>query len=155
MEPPKNPDSSPAALIERGRNVSRETCINCHVPPSYTSGKLTLAQAYTPSSESSKPSGHRDLSVGTEPGLATKTRKANGFYKIPSLRGVWYRPLLLHDGSVASLEEMFDPDRLKPDHVPGGWIGPGVSKRTIPGHPFGLGLNSEDKSALLAFLRSL
>ena len=86
MEPPKNPDSSPAALIERGRNVSRETCINCHVPPSYTSGKLTLAQAYTPSSESSKPSGHRDLSVGTEPGLATKTRKGTGF--IRSLRTV-------------------------------------------------------------------
>jgi hypothetical protein len=84
-----------------------------------------------------------------------KTRKGTGFYKNPSLRGVWYRPLLLHDGSVASLEEMFDPDRLKPDHVPGGWTGLGVTKRAIPGHPFGLGLNTEDKAALLAFLRSL
>jgi hypothetical protein len=30
-----------------------------------------------------------------------------------------------------------------------------VTKRPIPGHPFGLGLNAEDKAALLAFLRSL
>jgi hypothetical protein len=61
----------------------------------------------------------------------------------------------LHDGSVASLEEMFDPDRLKPDHVPGGWKGRGVTKRAIPGHPFGLTLNADDKAALLAFLRNL
>ena len=84
-----------------------------------------------------------------------KTRKGTGFYKIPSLRGVWYRPVLLHDGSVASLEEMFDPERLKLDHAPGGWKGPGVTKRAIPGHPFGLNLTSADKSALIAFLRRL
>ena len=96
-----------------------------------------------------------NISVGTDPGLAMKTRKGTGFYKIPSLRGVWYRPALLHDGSVANLEEMFDPDRLKPDHEPGGWKGPGVTKRAIPGHPFGLALTAEDKAALLAFLRSL
>jgi hypothetical protein len=84
-----------------------------------------------------------------------KTRKGTGFYKIPSLRGVWYRPVLLHDGSVASLEEMFDPDRLNQDHVPGGWKGPGITKRAIPGHPFGLNLSPDDKSALIAFLRRL
>ena len=93
--------------------------------------------------------------VTTDPGLAMKTRKGTGFYKVPSLRGVWYRPRLLHDGSVASLEEMFDPARLNPTHVPGGWKGPGVTQRAIPGHAFGLSLNAEDKSALLAFLRSL
>jgi hypothetical protein len=62
---------------------------------------------------------------------------------------------LLHDGSVASLEEMFDPVRLRPDHEPGGWKGPAVMKRAIPGHPFGPGLKAEDKQALLEFLRSL
>jgi hypothetical protein len=29
--------------------------------------------------------------------------------------GVWYRGRFLHDGSLASLEEMFDPGRLKPN----------------------------------------
>jgi hypothetical protein len=125
------------------------------VPPNYSSGKLTLAQGYTLPADHPNQTDIMNVSVGTDPGLATKTRKGTGFYKIPSLRGIWYRPLLLHDGSVAGLEEMFDPDRLKPDHVPGGWKGPGMAKRAIPGHPFGLGLNAMDRVALLAFLRSL
>ena len=104
LEPPKNPDSAPAALIERGRELfARETCINCHAPSKYTSGKLTLAQGYTLPSHHPNEADIVNRSVGTDPGLAMKTRKGTGFYKIPSLRGVWYRPLLLHDGSVASL----------------------------------------------------
>jgi hypothetical protein len=95
------------------------------------------------------------VSVDTDPGLALRTRKGTGFYKIPSLRGVWYRPRLLHDGSFATLEEMFDPARLRPDFVPGGWSPPGVSTRAVPGHVFGLNLSPTDKEMLLAFLRSL
>ena len=156
LEPPTNPDVAPATVISRGREVfRREPCVECHVPPNYTSGKLTLAQGFMPPANHPNKADILNVSVGTDPGLALKTRKGTGFYKIPSLRGVWYRPLLLHDGSVASLEEMFDPARLKPDHVPGGWKGPGVTNRAIPGHPFGLSLNAEDKAALLAFLRSL
>jgi hypothetical protein len=156
LEPPRNPDLAPAATIERGREIfARETCTSCHTPGNYTNGKLTLAQGYIPPADHPLKADIMKRSVGTDPGLATKTRKGTGLYKIPSLRGLWYRPLLLHDGSVASLEEMFDPARLRPDHEPGGWKGPGVTKRAIPGHPFGLSLNVEDKTALLAFLRSL
>jgi mono/diheme cytochrome c family protein len=156
LNPPANPDHAAAEVIRKGRGVFvRQTCVRCHVPPNYTSGKLTRAEGFTPPSDHPNGADILNVSVGTDPGLAMQTRKGTGLYKIPSLRGVWYRPALLHDGSVASLEEMFDPDRLKPDHVPGGWKGPGVTKRAIPGHPFGLGLNADDKQALLAFLRSL
>jgi hypothetical protein len=156
LDPPRNPERPAANLVERGRAVFvRETCINCHATPNYTSGKLTLAGDFDPARDHPNAADILRVSVGTDPGLAMKTRKGTGFYKIPSLRGVWYRPLLLHDGSVASLEEMFDPDRLKSDHVPGGWKGPGITTRAVPGHPFGLGLNSADKAALIAFLRSL
>ena len=156
LDAPRNPNPAPAAVIERGCQVfTRETCVNCHVPPNFTNAKLTLAEGYTPPADHPYHPDIVNVSVGTDPGLATKTRKGTGFYKIPSLRGVWYRPLLLHDGSVANLEEMFDPNRLRPDHEPGGWKGPGVTNRAIAGHPFGLGLNPEDKDALLAFLRSL
>ena len=93
--------------------------------------------------------------MGTDPGLALKTRKGTGFYKIPSLRGVWYRPRLLHDASVTSLEEMFDAARLSPDYEPKGWNPPNVTRRAVPGHTYGLSLNPQDRSALLAFLRSL
>jgi hypothetical protein len=156
LEPRRNPRSHDRALVERGREVfRRQTCVQCHAPPNYTTGKLTLAQGYAVQANHPNKADIMNVSVGTDPGLAMKTRKGTGFYKIPSLRGVWYRPLLLHDGSVASLEEMFDPARLKPDHVPGGWKGPAVTKRAISGHPFGLNINPEDKTALLAFLKSL
>ncbi len=156
LEPRKNPDVGPGELVTRGRGVfARENCAQCHAPPNYTSGKLTVAQGFTPAADHPNQSDILGICVGTDAGLAMKTRKGTGFYKIPPLLGVWDRPALLHDGSVASLEEMFDPDRLRPDHVPGGWKGAELGNRSIPGHPFGLGLNAEDKKALLAFLRSL
>jgi len=81
------------------------------------------------------------LSVGTNPGLALKTRKGTGYYKVPSLKGVWYRGHYLHDGSVGSLEEMFDPERLTDTHTPGGFIPVGETTHAIGGHEFGLRLN--------------
>ena len=48
---------------------------------------------------------------------------APGFYKVPSLRGVWYRGPFEHDGSCATLEDWFNfartndadlPTRLRP-----------------------------------------
>jgi hypothetical protein len=116
---------------------------------------LTLALGFQPPPDHPNKADILTISVSTDPGLAMKTRKGTGFYKVPSLRGLWYRPALLHDGSVASLEEMFDPSRQQPDHVPGGWKAPGVTGRAIQGHTFGLALGADDKKALLAFLRSL
>jgi len=74
---------------------------------------------------------------------------------IYSLKGIWYRGHYLHDGSVASLEEMFDPDRLKETHKPGGWNPPGTETRAIKGHEFGLRLSAEERAELIAFLRTL
>jgi hypothetical protein len=42
--------------------------------------------------------------------------------------------------NYASLEEMFNPDRLKETHVPGGFRPLGTDARAIPGHTFGLNL---------------
>ena len=156
LEPPKNPSPGAPDLIKRGEGVfNSQGCVNCHVPPAYTSGKLTLAQGWQPDANHPNREDVVLTSVGTDPGLALRTRKGTGFYKIPSLRGVWYRPLLLHDGAVASLEEMFDPARLDADYEPKGWNPPGTDKRAIPGHMFGLRLDAQEKAALLAFLRSL
>jgi hypothetical protein len=155
LQPPLNPNVFDDRAARGQKVFAREGCAGCHTPPLYTNNKLTLAQGYTPPADHPYRADILPISVGTDPGLAMKTRKGTGLYKVPSLRGVWYRGLYLHDGSVGSLEEMFDPDRLRSDHVPGGWKGPGVKQRDIPGHPFGLKLASGDKSALLAFLRTL
>ena len=74
---------------------------------------------------------------------------------MPSLKGVWYRGHYLHDGSAASLEEMFNPERLSSSYVPEGWLPPGEKTHAIKGHEFGLKLNAEEREELLAFLRTL
>ena len=156
LEPPKNPNPAAATVLARGEEIfRREGCASCHVPPNYTSGKLTRAQGWEPPANHPNRDDIATVSAGTDPGLALLTRKGTGLYKIPSLRGVWYRPRLLHDASVTSLDEMFDAARLSPDYEPQGWNPPGVTRRAVPGHTFGLSLNAEDRSALLAFLRSL
>jgi hypothetical protein len=68
---------------------------------------------------------------------------------------VWYRRLYNHDGSVSSLEDWFDPARLRDDYVPTGFKGYGITRRPVKGHQFGLKLNSDEKEALVSFLRSL
>jgi len=93
--------------------------------------------------------------VGTDPGLALATGKGTGYYKVPSLKGVWYRGRYLHDGSLASLEEMFDTDRLKDSHLPGGWRPVGTTTRAVRGHEFGLGLTPVEREQLIAFLKTL
>jgi len=74
-------------------------------------GKLTLAAGFTPSKEMSREYDILPVSVGTDASLAMKTRKGTGFYKVPSLRGVWYRGRYLHDGAVTTLGGDFNPER--------------------------------------------
>ena len=95
------------------------------------------------------------LSVGTEPNLALKTRRGTGYYKVPSLRGVWYRGMFGHSGWCATLEDWFDPQRLRDDYVPTGFKPYGMKTYAVKGHPFGLDLSSEDRNALIAFLKTL
>src|SRR5262249_46610672 len=69
------------------------------------------------------------VSVGTDPRLTLLTRRGTGYYKVPSLKGVWYRGPFEHNGSVASLEDWFDPRRLRGDYVPTGFRGARVAAR--------------------------
>ncbi|HEV8267445.1 MAG TPA: hypothetical protein VGR00_04395, partial [Thermoanaerobaculia bacterium] len=124
-------------------------------PPLYTSNKLTLAKGFEAPAVLPKGVDLARLTVGTDASLALKTRKGTGYYKVPSLRGLWYRGLLEHSGSVSSLEEWFDPTRRRDDHVPGGWKGPGISRRAVPGHPYGLDLTDSEKKVLIRFLKTL
>jgi hypothetical protein len=155
LQPPGNPNPYDAKAAIGKQIFVREGCGTCHTPPLYTNNKLTLAEGFTPPKDKPASLDVLPISVGTDPGLALKTRKGTGYYKIPSLKGVWYRGHYLHDGSVASLEEMFDPDRLKATHVPGGWSPPGVNARPIKGHEFGLALTIAEREQLIAFLNTL
>ena len=81
-----------------------------------------------------------------------RTRRGTGFYKVPSLRGVWYRNAFGHGGWADTLEEWLDPARLQDGYVPKGFhAGPGPVK----GHEFGLKLSADDRRDLIAFLKTL
>jgi len=155
LQPPRNPNPFDDKARAGQAIFGREGCPNCHTPPLYTNNKITLASGFQVPKDKPVTLDVLNTSVGTDPGLATKTRKGTGYYKVPSLKGLWYRGHYLHDGSAASLEEMFDPDRSKDEHVPGGWTPLDTKTRAIPGHPFGLTLRGEEREQLIAFLRSL
>jgi len=93
--------------------------------------------------------------VGTDPQLTMNTRRGTGYYKVPSLKGVWYRGPFEHNGSVATLEDWFDARRLGDDYIPTGFRGYGLKTRAVKGHAFGLALSAADKAALIAFLKTL
>ena len=155
MEPPANPNRNNPGIADGQKVFQREGCGGCHTPPLYTNNRLTLASGFTPPAAHFKFLDIMRVSVGTDPNLALKTRKGTGYYKVPSLKGVWYRGRYLHDGSLTTLEEMFDPARLRDNYAPTGFMPPGEKTRAVPGHVFGMKLNERDRTALLAFLRSL
>lgn len=156
LEPPVNPNR-PSVLTRRGEQVfAREGCGGCHTPPLYTNNKLTPAEGYDWAAR------NKDfaedivpISVGTDNTDALYTRRGTGFYKVPSLRGVWYRSPLEHNGSVDSLEEWFDPARLSEGFQSRVGHAYGKEHGAVAGHPFGLKLPAADKAALIAFLRTL
>ncbi|MBI3817314.1 MAG: hypothetical protein HY286_01380 [Planctomycetes bacterium] len=156
-----DPAPSPHPFDEnakRGKEIfESKGCHKCHAPPIYTNNKLVAVDGFEPPADDAATAGLNisERRVHTDAGLALQTRKGTGYYKIPSLRGLWYRGLYGHSGFVTSLEDWFDRRRLQNDYVPSGWRGPGVKSRAVPGHEFGLDLSAEDKKALISFLMTL
>jgi hypothetical protein len=164
LKPPSNPNlpntAEQRALVERGRTVffdSENRCATCHKKEyGYTNNKLTPARDFKVPENHPEGTNIMSRSVGTDPALATQTRRGTGFYKVPSLLGLWYRGPFEHNGSCATLEDWFDQRRLRDDYVPTGWKGPpGTKNRAVKGHEFGLDLSEEERKALIAFLRTL
>jgi hypothetical protein len=153
LKAPQNPNSF-GKLATIGKKVfNREGCAACHAPPLYTNNKLAPSEGFKTREDQEQDV--LPISIGTDPGLACKTRRGTGYYKVPSLLGVWYRGPFEHSGSVATLEDWFDPNRLKEDYVPTGFRGYKVRARAVKGHEFGLRLSQSDRQALIAFLKTL
>jgi cytochrome c553 len=155
LQRPSNPNKLDA-VASRGQKVfEREACAMCHTPPLYTNNKLTLAEGFIPPPGAEKKYDILPISVGTDPSLALRTRRGTGYYKVPSLKGVWYRTMFGHSGWCATLEDWFDPRRTRDDYIPTGFKPYGAESYAVKGHPFGLNLSEEDRKALIAFLKTL
>ncbi|HKS42566.1 MAG TPA: hypothetical protein VJX74_18280 [Blastocatellia bacterium] len=155
LAPPPNPNKFDRTAARGQKVFEREGCAACHTPPLYTNNKLTPAAGFIVPEDHRKKYDITSTSVGTDNRLALRTRRGTGYYKVPSLKGVWYRGPFEHNGSVATLEDWFDPRRLADDYVPTGFRGAGVKTRAVKGHAFGLALSAEDRRALIAFLKTL
>lgn len=156
LEPPKNPHTFPKEIVAKGQQVfARSGCASCHIPPLYTNNKLTPANGFRP------PANHRsaydvlNVPVGTDSVHTLYSRRGTGYYKVPSLRGVWYRSAFFHNGHLTQLEEVLDPRRLQADYVPSGYKPAHLPALAVKGHAFGMHLPVEDKKALIAFLKTL
>lgn len=155
LRPPPNPNRFDA-LAARGKEIfERERCARCHTPPLYTNNKLVPVDGFEPPADHKQRFDVLEERVGTDPRYALETHKGTGYYKVPSLKGVWYRGPFEHNGSVATLEDWFDSARLRDDYVPTGFKGYGVKTRAVKGHEFGLRLEADEKTALIVFLRTL
>ena len=152
LKPPPNPNKFDEHA-HRGQAIfQQQGCVACHTPPLYTNNMLTPALGFKIPDDLRQTDDILDICVETDAYLALKTRRGTGFYKVPSLQGVWFRNAFGHAGQAETLEQWLDPARLKSDYVPKGFhIGPGP----IQGHPFGLDLPAADKQDLIAFLKTL
>jgi cytochrome c553 len=127
------PDVDAAAQASpQGAQVFAANCTPCHVPPALTGAPVPLAV------------------VGTDPLLGESAVRGTGTYRVPSLHGVGTRGPLLHDGTVPSLEAMFDPAR-----VTAGFTGKLHGTGAVQGHLFGLDLGDADRAALVEYLEAL
>ena len=155
LKPPVNPNPQTPQTVRGEQVFQREQCGRCHPPPLYTNDKLMPVRGFA------VPEGDRErfaimpTAIGTDPTLTLRTRRGTGYYKVPSLRGVWYRGPFEHNGSVATLEDWFDPRRIDDDYLPTGFRVAGAKSRPVPGHVIGLDLSDADKAALIAFLKTL
>jgi hypothetical protein len=116
----------------QGARIFAAQCAACHIPPALTGPPVALGV------------------IGTDPTLGLSADRGTGTYRVPSLHGVGTRGPLLHDGTVPSLDSMFDPARVTSTFA-ARLHGSGA----VPGHPFGLDLAVPDRAALVAYLRAL
>jgi Di-haem oxidoreductase, putative peroxidase len=155
LQPPPNPNRFDAVAANGRQVFNRTGCATCHTPPLYTNNKLTPAPGFDIPDDHLKKYDILRISVGTDPELTMRTHRGTGYYKVPSLKGVWYRSMFGHSGWCATLEDWFDPRRLRDDYVPTGWKPFDRATYAVKGHTFGLDLSDADRRALIAFLRTL
>jgi hypothetical protein len=157
LKPPPNPHAFDTVTALGQEVFAREDCARCHDPErAYATHVLVPVPGFEVPADHPEKEHILDETVDTDPTLTLTTRRGTGFYKVPSLRGVWYRGPFEHNGSCATLEDWFDPHRLNDDYVPTGWKGPpGTKIRAVKGHVFGLDLSQDERKALIAFLKTL
>jgi len=119
------------ATAERGVAHFERHCATCHDNVVYGGGLVSSVQ------------------VGTDPELARGEARGTGHYRVPALVGVRDAAPYLHDGTIATLEDLLGLARFEDDYAGPRGVGP------VVGHRYGMGLSDAERAELIAFLRTL
>jgi len=169
-------------LAADGRPVYEQQCAQCHAPGGARTGSVIPVEEVGTDRHrvdmwtDASPVAYNRFADGY-PWDFSGFRKTNGYVAVP-LDGVWLRAPYLHNGSVPSLEELFEPpgkrrptfyrgyDVYDPHRV--GFISDGEAAQRIgmpydtrlpgnsnAGHLYGVDLPPAQKRALIEFLKTL
>jgi hypothetical protein len=119
-----------AALVARGAALFDAECRECHGNAA-GGGPLVTASR-----------------VSTDPALADGHGRGTGRYRPPSLIAVGEAGPYLHDGSLATLEDLLGVERFAPTFRGVNGVG------AVQGHRWGTALGGRDRAAMLAWLRA-
>jgi hypothetical protein len=182
VQAPAYPYDVDKALAGEGRGVYDQQCAQCHAPGGTRTGTVIPVEEvgtdrhridmWTPAA----PIAYNKYADGYAYDF-TGFRKTGGYVAMP-LDGVWLRAPYLHNGSIPSLQELFEPqparratfyrgyDVYDPSRV--GFVSDGeVAKRmgfpydtSLPGnsnagHLYGTELTAAQKKALIEYLKTL
>jgi cytochrome c peroxidase len=119
---------------KRGRNLffsTRTSCTECHVPPLFTNFEYENIGLYVNYADSGR-------------ARITEVSADNGKFKVPNLRNVAITSPYMHNGSLATLEEVIE-------HFNSGGMNHANQNELV--RP--LGLTEQEKADLVAFLHAL
>jgi len=182
VQAPKYPYPVDATLAATGRPIYQEKCASCHeIGGQRTGSVVSVAEVGTDR--------HR-LDMWTKNAAASynaygeghawkfsKFRTTDGYVTTP-LEGLWLRAPYLHNGSVPSLVDLFEPVERRPqrfwrgydlyDPVKVGFVSDGPEAQRVGtlfeiqrsgnsnvGHTYGVDLPAESKRALIEYLKTL
>ncbi|HEY9727477.1 MAG TPA: cytochrome c [Chroococcales cyanobacterium] len=183
LPPPAYPYEVNEELAAKGQPIFQNTCASCHTFGADLIGKVSPIQEigtdpYRLNSYTNELLSNQNTLFAGYPERFKHFRKTNGYANMP-LDGIWLRAPYLHNGSVPTLRDLLETPENRPnvfyrgndlfDRENVGFVStvaqegdkeffkfdtrlPGNSNT---GHLYGMDLSSEDKTALIEYLKKL
>ena len=180
---PKYPYAINEALAAKGQTVWQQNCARCHAFDGAVVGQVTRIEEI--GTDRSRLDSYtyellenQNTLYSGYPWRFSHFRKTNGYANMP-LDGVWLRAPYLHNGSVPALRDLLEPPENRPkefyrgydvfDQVKVGFIShvaeesgqklfrfdTSVPGNSNAGHLYGTNLTSEEKDALVEYMKKL